>query len=140
MTQRHAHQRRRIDPAQRPERRRAIEKAARRAESLAVLVMIIKGYRIIGRRVRTTSGEIDIIACRGRRLAFVEVKQRRTLAEAEQAVTPAARARMARAVEAWLSRYPEFLNHDIGLDRFEVVSLFRFRYAPDTLHTGAAGR
>ena len=34
---------------------------------------------ILGRRVKTRAGEIDIIAVRGKRLAFVEVKRRLTL-------------------------------------------------------------
>ena len=47
------------------------------------------GYRILARRVRTPYGEIDLIAVRGRRLAFVEVKRRATRLEAEAAHHPA---------------------------------------------------
>ena len=48
----------------------------RLSEWLAAAALLAKGYRILGRRVRTPYGEIDLIALRGRRLAFVEVKRR----------------------------------------------------------------
>ena len=55
-------------------RRSKRERAARLATSRGVLVA--KGYRIVGRRVRTGMGEIDLISVRGRRLAFVEANYR----------------------------------------------------------------
>ena len=59
----------------------------RLSEWLAAAALLARGYRILGRRVRTPYGEIDLIAVRGRRLAFVEVKRRATRGEAEAAVT-----------------------------------------------------
>src|SRR5262245_23358717 len=47
----------------------------RLSEWLAAAVLLGKGYRLLGRRIRTPFGEIDLIALRGRRLAFVEVKR-----------------------------------------------------------------
>ena len=38
-----------------------------------------KGYRILGFRLKTPPGEIDLLAQRGRTLAVVEVKRRATL-------------------------------------------------------------
>jgi putative endonuclease len=58
------------------------------SEWLAAAALLAKGYRILGRRVRTPYGEIDLVALRGRRLAFVEVKRRATRGEAEAAITP----------------------------------------------------
>ena len=78
--------------------------AGRRAEWVAALLLMVKGYRIIGMRLRTPQAEVDLAAQRGAVLAIVEVKRRRTLEEAVLAVTPAQRARLRRAGGALLSR------------------------------------
>ncbi len=65
------------------------------------------------RSARSTS-----IARRGRLIAFVEVKQRPSLAEAAEAVTPAARRRIARAASAWLAAHPAAAALDL---RFDVI-------------------
>jgi putative endonuclease len=72
--------------------RRLRKRRGRVPEAFGAGVLIAKGYRILGRRVRTRAGEIDIVAVRGKRLAFVEVKQRLTREDAESAVSRAARA------------------------------------------------
>ena len=41
------------------------------AETAAALLLRLKGYRIIARRYRTPVGEIDLVALKGKRLAFV---------------------------------------------------------------------
>jgi Uncharacterised protein family UPF0102 len=64
------------------------------SEALAAAMLIAKGYRILGRRVRTRAGEIDIVAVRGKRLAFVEVKRRLTREDAEAAVSARQAARI----------------------------------------------
>jgi putative endonuclease len=71
-------------------RRKGVDarRAGRRAEWVAALLLMAKGYRILGMRLRTPQAEIDLAALRGPVLAIVEVKQRRTLEEALLAVTP----------------------------------------------------
>jgi putative endonuclease len=86
------------------------------SEWLAAAVLLAKGYRILGRRMRTPYGEIDLIAVRGRRLAFVEVKRRATRLEGEAAITPRQAGRIARAAEFWVSRRPAYRDHEQGLD------------------------
>ena len=84
-------------------------------------MLLGKGYRVLGRRIRTPFGEIDVIALRGRRLAFVEVKRRATRLEAEAAITPRQAGRIARAAEFWISRHPAYRDHERGLDMVIVV-------------------
>ena len=93
----------------------------RMSEWLAALAMMARGYRILGRRVRTPYGEIDLIAVRGRRLAFVEVKRRVTRLEAEAAITPRQAGRIARAAEFWVSRNAAYRDHEQGLDAMLVT-------------------
>ena len=57
--------------------RQAAERRGRRSETWAALFLMAKGYRILGRRVRTRAGEIDLVARSPRGvLCFVEVKAR----------------------------------------------------------------
>ncbi len=56
--------------------RAAAEAFGRTAEARAAWWLRLKGWRILARRVRTPMGEVDLIARRGRTLAFVEVKAR----------------------------------------------------------------
>jgi putative endonuclease len=85
--------------------RAAAERLGRRAERVAALWLRLKGYSILARRVRTPVGEVDLIARRGKTLAFVEVKARRTIEEADAALAPAALARVGRAANLLLARY-----------------------------------
>ena len=93
--------------AERPraERQRA-EQAGRTAETLALWLLRFKGYRILARRELTAAGELDIVARRGATLAFVEVKQRPTVAQAAEAIDERQRQRIARASEAYLAANP----------------------------------
>jgi putative endonuclease len=85
--------------------RRAAELGGRRAERLAAWWLRLKGWRILAIRARTPVGEVDLIARRGRILAFVEVKARATPAEAAIALDDYRLRRVARAAEALLPRY-----------------------------------
>lgn len=93
------------------------------AEWVASLALRAKGYRILARRQRTPFGEIDLVAVRRRRIAFVEVKRRPSVAEAEAALTPRQQGRIARATDYWLDRHPECRDFEIGLDAILVVPL-----------------
>ena len=67
---------------------------------------MLKGYRPVARRYAAAGGEIDLIVRRGHVLAFVEVKARGRLEDAQAAIGSRKRARFSRAVRAWLARHP----------------------------------
>jgi hypothetical protein len=48
------------------------------AETIVAAVYMATGHRILGRRFRTPVGEIDLIALKKNRVAFIEVKRRPT--------------------------------------------------------------
>lgn len=103
-----------------PERFKELKQARYRrghtSERIAAFALMTKGYRILNRRYQSASGEIDLIACRGRRLLFVEVKQRTTLDACRSAITNAQRQRIRRAANAWLTRHPRFQAHEMHFD------------------------
>jgi putative endonuclease len=55
-----------MTPSARVAERRLRLKRGRISEALAAALLIAKGYRILGRRVKTHAGEIAIIAVRVR--------------------------------------------------------------------------
>jgi putative endonuclease len=91
------------------------------SEALAAAMLIAKGYRILGRRVRTRAGEIDIVAVRGKRLAFVEVKRRLTREDAEAAVSARQAARIRRASDLWLAPRPRYHGRVFAFDVILLV-------------------
>jgi putative endonuclease len=118
--------------SQTPERRARLRRG-HIAELVAALVLMCKGYRILGRRQRTVHGEIDLIASRRRRIAFVEVKRRRTLADCEAALTPRQAERIARAADHWIARHPRYGQHEIGLDAILIARGRLPRHLPNAL-------
>ncbi|MEO0883246.1 MAG: YraN family protein [Pseudomonadota bacterium] len=100
--------------------RRAAEKRGRRSEAVAALFLRLKGYRILGRRVKTPAGEIDLIACKQRLIAFVEVKARAELITALESVTPRSQQRITRAAELWTARRPDMRDLDW---RFDIIAI-----------------
>lgn len=108
-------------------RTRAIAERRRRdrrgvlSEWIAAACLAAKGYRILDRRHTTPAGEIDIVAVRGRRLAFVEVKARLTRPDAEAAITARQRARIRRAAQLWLAQRPAYHRHEISFDLVLLV-------------------
>ena len=106
------------------------------SELLAACLLILKGYRILDRGYRSRRGEIDIIAVRGRRLAFVEVKYRRTSAEAETSISNVQALRIANSAELWVWRNAAYRDYEIGLDAIFVAPWCLPRHLPDALQPG----
>ena len=109
----------------------AARTAGRRAEVWAALWLMAKGYRILGFRLRTPQGEIDLLAQRGRVLAVVEVKQRTTLEAALEAVTETQRDRLRRAGRAIAARRPSLQNMAVRLDLIALAPGRLPVHAPD---------
>ena len=81
------------------------EAQGRRGEALAAWYLRLKGWRIVAQRVKTPRGEVDLVARRGKTLAFVEVKWRRSAAELDFAIDEYRLRRVAAAAEAVAHHY-----------------------------------
>lgn len=78
----------------------------RGAERVALVWLLLKGYRPLARRFSAAGGEIDLVVRRGGTIAFVEVKARGTMDAALTSIDAVKRRRFGRAARAWLSRHP----------------------------------
>lgn len=85
--------------------RQLAEKQGRSGERIAAWWLRLQGWHIVGERVRTRKGEVDIVARRGRTLAFVEVKTRRDAAGLATAIDEYRLRRVIDAAQALLPRY-----------------------------------
>ena len=113
--------------------RRRRERRGRLAEIVAAAVLVLKGYRILSRRHRGPVGEVDLIAVRGRRLAFVEVKFRASLQAAQASITSRQARRVRAAAEHWVWRHPRYREHEIGVDALLLGPGFLPRFVPHAL-------
>ena len=95
------------------------------AETRAAWLLRLKFCSVLAHRFRCRSGEIDLVARRGRLLIFVEVKARSSLEAAVEAVTPRARARILAAADAWVASHPEHADLD---RRFDIVAVVPGRW------------
>ena len=119
----------------------AREERGRLSEHLAAGYLMLHGYRILARRHRTPFGEIDIIAQRGKRIAFVEVKYRRTRNAAEAALKTKQAQRVVRAAQHYVSRYPAYSECEQGFDAIFILPWSRPIWVADAYQpVGTSGR
>ena len=109
---------RQTPPTHRLLRGRRAYVAGQGAEALAAQALTAEGWALLGQRIRTEAGEIDLIAEREGLLAFIEVKARPSLTEAAFALGPRQRARLVAAADAWLATNP---GHGAAGMRFDVM-------------------
>jgi putative endonuclease len=105
-----------------PERLRA-ERRGRFAEFLCRWHLRLRGWHIVASHWRCPSGEIDILARRGGVLAIIEVKSRRNMNTAAEAILPRQRRRIARAASAFLMTRPELAGLTLRFDVMLVAPL-----------------
>ena len=91
-------------------------------ERLAARHYRLRGYRILAANARAGGHELDLVVRRGRRLVFVEVKERAREGYGGPvgAVDREKRRRVRRAAASWLQAHPETAELAIG---FEVAAI-----------------
>jgi putative endonuclease len=111
-----------LDREGRKLRRQGAETHGRRSEILAALWLSCKFYRVLGRRVKTRLGELDLVAMSPAGvLCFVEVKARALEGDAAEAVTFHQRARIVRAAALYLGARPKLRHKAVRFDAILVV-------------------
>jgi putative endonuclease len=110
--------------------------SGRRAEVVAALLLMAKGYRILGFRLASPLGEIDLLAFRRGVLAVVEVKRRTTLEAALEAVSHVQRDRLRRAGARIAASRPALKGATIRLDLIALAPGRWPRHIPDAWNRG----
>ncbi len=95
--------------------RAAAEARGRRAERRAAWWLRLHGWRILGQRLRVPVGEVDLVARRGRTVAFIEVKWRDRAADLDLAIDHFRLRRVAAAAEMLAPRFAR-PHDDIRID------------------------
>lgn len=115
--------------------RRAAQRRGRWSETLCVWSLRLRGWSILARGYAvgrgSGAGEVDIIARRGRVVAFIEVKARADWGQAAEAVTDRQRRRIVRAAEAFLAANPRLAGLDARFDAMLVAPGRWPRHLPD---------
>ena len=106
----------------RPEKNGGTSRRGARAERRATLHYRLRGYRILARNQWAAGYEIDLVARRGRRLVFCEVKEKTgtRFGDPSEMVTEEKQRRIRRAAETWLAARPELRDLEV---RFDVVAV-----------------
>ena len=114
-------------------KRQEAESRGRRAERIAALWLRIHGWRILAQRARVPGGEVDLVARRGRILAFVEVKARSTGAAADLSLDEY---RLRRVVVAAERLAPKYMRQgdDLRIDAMFIVPRRLPRHLPNVWH------
>ena len=91
------------------------------SERRAVWHYRLRGYRILGVNVWAGGNEVDVIARRGGRVVFCEVKGKSGpgFGDPLEMVGPEKARRVRRAAESWLAARPELAGLEV---RFDVVA------------------
>ena len=79
---------------------------------------LVRGYRVLAANAWAGGYELDLVARRGRRLVFVEVKAKTdpTFVDPVEVVGPEKQRRLRRAAESWLAAHPELDGLEITFD------------------------
>lgn len=86
-------------------KRAEAEARGRKAEARAAWWLRLHGWRILGQRLRVPVGEVDLVARRGRMVAFIEVKWRDRAEDLDLAVDQYRLRRVAAAAEMLSPRF-----------------------------------
>lgn len=113
--------------------RQAYEKAGRRAETLAVTWLRLKGYLVLERRYKTRQGEIDIIAKKGSIIVMAEVKQRSDATNLHETVSFNNSQRIMDAAEIYLNRHQKLqaLDYELRFDIIHVIGRWKISHIKD---------
>lgn len=94
------------------------------------------GFAVLGRRVRTGAGEIDLVARRGALTLIVEVKARPGAAEAAFAIGARQRARLVAATEALMAKEPAWFGDGLRFDAMFVAADGTVQWLEDAFRPG----
>jgi putative endonuclease len=100
----------------RSRRGQAADQRGRSAEDAAHVALERDGWSILARRLRTSAGEIDMVAEKDGLLAIVEVKARPRLIDAAASLSDRQQARLISATDIILAKNPHWGTKGVRFD------------------------
>jgi len=106
----------------------ARSETGRAGERHAQRHLVAAGFRLIERNYRTRFGELDIVAVRGDRLVFCEVRARvcappAGVAMALESIGPDKRRRLRAMARQWLAESPVAAGPGVDVLRFDAIGV-----------------
>jgi putative endonuclease len=114
-------------------KRQVAEARGRKAETISAWWLRLHGWRILAHRARVPGGEVDLVARRGRVLAFIEVKQRRTADAAAWSLDEYRLRRVAVAAQRLTPRYARD-GDEVRIDAMFIVPRRLPHHLPNVWH------
>ena len=91
----------------------------RAGEDEAITFFLEKGFSLVDRNWHCRLGELDVVVEKDKHLHFVEVKKRTTtFLHPFSAISNLKRLKVARAIDLWRQRHPEWARHSYQVDAF----------------------
>lgn len=98
------------------------------AEYIAIIFLILRGYKILKKRYKNYYGEIDLIALKRNLLIIIEVKARRNLQkdnhDIESLISNKQKNRIKKSSSFFISKNAKY--KDLGV-RFDLIIVEKFR-------------
>ena len=91
------------------------------AEVFSIMLLSLKGYRIINWRYKCYCGEIDIVAKRFKSLRFIEVKARKDIISAAESISYHQRSRIEKTARHFLMKNQNMKIENIQFDAILVI-------------------
>lgn len=113
--------------------RQAAEKRGRLGETIAAWWLRLHGWRILAQRVKVRAGEVDLVARRGRTVAFIEVKSRTRAVDLDNAIDAWRLRRVAAAANAVAAKYAP-KGEDIRIDVILIAPFAWPRHLTNVWH------
>ena len=113
--------------------RQEAERRGRLGEMIAAWWLRLHGWRILATRVKLRAGEVDLIAKRGKTVAFIEVKARSKAADLDTAIDAWRLRRVAAAANALSAKYAPN-GEDVRIDVILVAPFARPRHLTNVWH------
>lgn len=101
------------------------------AELKAKAYLRLNGYHLLEERFKTPLGEIDLIVKKENMVVFVEVKLRRTVEAAAEAIHAKNQSRVRHAAELYLQQHPEYNEYEMRFDALVMAAGAWPEHIPD---------
>jgi putative endonuclease len=110
--------------------RQQAEQRGRQGEWVAEIWLRLHGWRVLGRRIKTKAGEVDLIARKKDVLAFIEVKTRAKAVDLNHAIDEYRLRRVVAAAQYLLPRYTK-PNDGVRIDVILIAPWQRPQHIED---------